>query len=105
MPFAAEIAVDYADGAAQTVTLHDGSRIVLRKVAADYDPSDPGVALDAIQQRMRRGEYLTGLLHIARDAADIHALGATPDTPLNAIPYESLSPGGDALRRVLDAFR
>ena len=105
VPVAAEIAVDYADGAAQTVTLHDGSRIVLRKVDADYDPSDPGVALDAIQQRMRRGEYLTGLLHIAHDAEDIHALGATPDAPLNSIPYESLSPGSETLRRVLEAFR
>ena len=105
VPFAAEIAVDYADGAAQTVALHDGSRIVLRKVEADYDPSNPGVALNAIQQRMRRGEYLTGLLHIAQDAPDIHALDSTPDTPLSAIPFESLSPGGDALRRVLEAFR
>ncbi|HVA41835.1 MAG TPA: 2-oxoacid:ferredoxin oxidoreductase subunit beta [Candidatus Binataceae bacterium] len=105
VPPAAEIAVSYAEGESQTVTLHDGSRIVLRKVDADFDSSDPGIALDAIQQRMRRGEYLTGLLHIAHDAEDIHALGATPDAPLNAIPYESLNPGAEALHRVLAAFR
>ncbi len=105
VPPAAEIAVSYADGESQTVTLHDGSRIVLRKVDADFDSSDPGIALDAIQQRMRRGEYLTGLLHITHDAEDIHALGATPDLPLNAIPYESLNPGAAALEGVLAAFR
>jgi len=42
------------------VTMHDGSRIVLRKVDPDYDPTSRGVALERIQQRMREGEHLTG---------------------------------------------
>lgn len=47
----------------------------------------------------------TGLLHIAHDPEDIHAFHATPDTRLNAIPCESLSPVGEAPRRVMEALR
>ena len=33
------------------------------------------------------GEYLTGLLYIGSDQPELHALNATPDVPLNQIPY------------------
>src|SRR5579862_6062471 len=36
----APIKVDYAPGSVQVVEQHDGSRIALKKVSADYDPHD-----------------------------------------------------------------
>src|SRR5579863_8896373 len=62
VPHAPEIAVSYAAGETQPVTMHDGSQILLHKLDAAYDPTDRGVALEAIQQRIRHHEYLTGLL-------------------------------------------
>src|SRR5947209_2671337 len=35
-----DIAVDYEPGSATEVTMHDGSRLVLRKLEEDYDPTD-----------------------------------------------------------------
>src|SRR5271167_579659 len=58
VPPAREIAIDYPAGTTQSVTLHDGSRIVLRKVEPDYDPSNRASALAAIQQRLAQHEYL-----------------------------------------------
>ena len=85
--------------------MHDGSRVLLRKVEAQYDATDRAVALETIQQRLKRGEYLTGLLFIGSDQPELHALNATPDLPLNQIPYAKLNPGPQALAKLLAKFR
>ena len=73
--------------------MHDGSRVLLRKVDAQYDATDRAVALESIQQRLKHNEYLTGLLYIGSDQPELHALNATPDLPLNQIPYARAQPG------------
>jgi len=87
------------------VTMHDGSRIVLRKVDPGYDPSDSGAALARIRERLGQHEYLTGLLHISESQGEMHALNATPEVPLNQLPYELLNPGASRLNSVLARYR
>ena len=60
VPFQREISTDYGAGEAVPVMLHDGSRVVLRKLAEDYDPTDAHAAYDYVQQHIAKGEYLTG---------------------------------------------
>jgi len=105
VPPAGEIRVQYAAGEALPVTMHDGSRIVLRKIDSAYDPTDRGAALGRIAERLKHGEYLTGLLHIGTGQAEFHELNGTPDEPLNQIPYERLNPGPQALAKVLARYR
>ena len=92
-----EITVSYAPGERALVELHDGSHLALRKLDADYDPGDREVALDIVESHRRRGEIATGLLYCDAAAQDMHARMNTPEAPLNAIPYEKLCPGGEAL--------
>src|SRR6188472_1063324 len=40
VPFFEDIAVDYAPGTTQEVTMHDGSKLYLKKLEEEYDPSD-----------------------------------------------------------------
>jgi 2-oxoglutarate ferredoxin oxidoreductase subunit beta len=105
VPHAAEITVEYGEGATHAVTLHDGSRILLRKVDVQYDPADRAVALKVIQDRLREGEYLTGLLYIAGGQPDFQALNATPDAPLNQVPYAKLNPGPEALKKIMARYK
>jgi len=105
VPPAAPIAVDYAEGEARTVTMHDGSRIVLRKIDARYDSSDRAAALQAMQTHLAREEYLTGLLYLGPDQPEMHELNATPELPLNQIPYDRLNPGPQVLAKTLARFR
>ena len=56
----------------QSVMLHDGSVVKLRKVAEDYDPTDRDAAYAAIRERQRKGEVMTGLLYISPDSKDVH---------------------------------
>ncbi|HLK70948.1 MAG TPA: hypothetical protein VKT19_03280, partial [Steroidobacteraceae bacterium] len=97
--------VDYPAGGTQTVTMHDGSRLILRKLAPDYDPTSRGAALQAIQQHAERAEFLTGLLYASTGQPDFHELNATPEEPLNALPYERLNPGAPALAKTLARYR
>jgi 2-oxoglutarate ferredoxin oxidoreductase subunit beta len=105
VPPATNIDVSYEPGESQSVTMHDGSRIVLRKVDPGYDPSDSGAALARIRERLGQHEYLTGLLHISESQGEMHALNATPEVPLNQLPYELLNPGAARLNSVLARYR
>jgi len=105
VPPAREIAVSYAEGESLPVTLHDGSRVLLHKVDAGYDPTDRSAALARIVEKQKQQEYLTGLLYIDPSQAELHALNKTPDMPLNQLPYAVLNPGSAALAKTLSRFR
>ncbi len=105
VPRETEIQVTYPPGEAQQVTMHDGSRIVLRKLEEGYDPTNRDAAISQIQAKLREGEILTGLLYIHEGGRDFHELNQTPDAALNAIPYEKLSPGAAGLAKIQGRFR
>jgi 2-oxoglutarate ferredoxin oxidoreductase subunit beta len=105
IPFEREITAEYGEGDSLPLVMHDGSRIVLRKLDGGYDPTDRLGAFAQIQERMKEGEYLTGLLYVEPSEQDFHAVNATPDQPLNAIPYEKLSPGSKGLEKILARYR
>ena len=86
--------------------LHDGSRVVLRKLGASYDPTDRSAAYSFIEQKLKQNEYVTGLIHIDEDeSTEFHTLNKTSAVPLNRIPFEKLSPGSGALERLLERYR
>lgn len=100
-----EIKAAYDEGEAMPIELHDGSRVVLRKVSADYNPHNRGAAIDYIRSHHRAGEIVTGLLYIDEGDPDMHGLNNTTRVPLNEVPYESLCPGPDALEALQRRFR
>jgi 2-oxoglutarate/2-oxoacid ferredoxin oxidoreductase subunit beta len=105
IPQQREIVAEYAAGEVLPVVMHDGSRILLRKCAADYDPTNRSAVMAYIQERLREGEYLTGLLFVERPNHEFHELNATPEEPLNSVPYEQLSPGAAGLEKILARYR
>jgi 2-oxoglutarate/2-oxoacid ferredoxin oxidoreductase subunit beta len=106
IPLEREITADYKEGETLPVVMHDGSRIVLRKLDAAYDPTNRVTAAAVIQERMKAGEYLTGLLFVDEGAQhEFHQVNATPDVPLNSLSFEALSPGAQALEKVLARYR
>jgi len=100
-----EIRVSYAEGEALSVEMHDGSRVVLRKLDRDYDPTDRAGALAYVQERLARNEHVTGLIYLGEGRRDFHARHNTPDGPLNAVPFERLCPGREALGKIMSRYR
>jgi 2-oxoglutarate ferredoxin oxidoreductase subunit beta len=100
-----EITIDYAPGAVQDVTQHDGSVLRLRKLAADYDVRDRVVAMNYLQQRREAGEIVTGLLYVDPKSEDLHDYLGTVETPLNQLSDADLVPGAAALEKFNAARR
>jgi 2-oxoglutarate/2-oxoacid ferredoxin oxidoreductase subunit beta len=105
VPFAREITVDYAPGTATSVRLHDGSVVRLRKVEADYDPTDRQRVASHLELHRNRGEIATGLLFVDKQASDMHDTSKTTEVPLAQIPYEKLCPGSAKLDELQKTFR
>lgn len=100
VPPAEEIMTQYNAGEVMPVELHDGSRILLRKIDERYDPTDRAAAFTYLQERQDKGEIITGLLYIDQGKPDFHSIAGTPAAPLVATPYEQLSPGRAALKEI-----
>jgi 2-oxoglutarate ferredoxin oxidoreductase subunit beta len=105
VPPAQEITTQNAEGTTITVTLHDGSTVRLRKLAADYDPSDRARATELIERHRERGEVATGLLFVEKSGGDMLDIAGTTVVPLSKVPYEKLCPGKAELDKLQQAFR
>jgi 2-oxoglutarate ferredoxin oxidoreductase subunit beta len=105
VPIRTEITTEYAEGTVQTVTMHDGSLVKLRKVDAAYDATDRDAAYAHIREHQKKGEVVTGLLYINEQSQDVHDQNDTIDAPLFSMPHDQLCPGNDALQKLMGQFR
>lgn len=104
VPFFDDITVEYEPGTTQEVTLHDGSRIYLKKLEADYDPTDKIAALTRLHESAGRGEFATGLIYIEPDREDFLEQLKLVDEPLASLPLERVRPPKAALDEIMDAL-
>jgi 2-oxoglutarate ferredoxin oxidoreductase subunit beta len=82
IPFFEEIHVDYEPGTTKEVELHDGSHLVLKKLAEDHDPTDRLGTMRMIEEARARNQLLTGLLYIDESAQDFATRESMPTRPL-----------------------
>src|SRR5919112_654855 len=100
VPFFEDITVDYEEGSATPVTMHDGSKLFLKKVAEDYNPTDKLAALRLMHETALRGEFATGILYVQPDKDDFIGQLNLVDEPLAFLPLEKIRPGRDVLDEV-----
>ena len=105
VPFFEDIAVDYEPGTTQEVTMHDGSRIYLRKLDDDYDPLDKLQALRALSETRDRGEFATGMIYLEPRKEDFLSLLNLVDEPLARLPEDKVRPSKAALAEIMDSLR
>jgi 2-oxoglutarate ferredoxin oxidoreductase subunit beta len=105
IPYFEDVNVEYEPGSTTAVTMHDGSRLLLRKVAEDYNPSDKIAAMRLLHETARRAEFATGVLYIEPDKEDfIEALDLV-DTPLAFLPAERVRPPQAALDEIMESLK
>ena len=102
---AQEITAQYSAGDTMPVTLHDGSRIFLRKLDPSYDPTHRGQAFNYLRDKMAQNEFVTGLIYIDENSPEFHEVNGTTDTPINQLPFEKLTPGSKGLEKILGRYR
>ena len=101
----ARIEIDYAEGAKETVDLHDGSAIRLHKLAADHDWRDRSAALAMLERHRVAGEVVTGLIYLNDEAIDMHERLGTTKRPLNSLGEAETLSGLKALAAINASLR
>lgn len=93
VPAREEIALDrFEPGTRREVILHDGSTIILKKLAEDYDPSDRKQALQVLEEAEANDWLLTGLIYIETGKPTILENYNLPNTALNRLTEVDLRP-------------
>ncbi|HEU0025565.1 MAG TPA: 2-oxoacid:ferredoxin oxidoreductase subunit beta [Ktedonobacterales bacterium] len=101
IPAREEITVDYAEGEAVDVTMHDGAKVRLRKLDGKHDPTDKMAALRLLEDARRDQEFITGLLYIDESRPSLTELEHLPATPLAQLTEAQLRPSSETLARLM----
>ena len=105
IPPAEEIKIAYDEGSAMPIELHGGSKIVLRKIDNDYDPTSRAASFKYLRERFNAGEITTGLLYIDESRKEMHELMGNVETPLSQLALDTLNPGSEELKKILSGYR
>jgi 2-oxoglutarate ferredoxin oxidoreductase subunit beta len=99
-----EVEVDYEPGSVQEVKLHDGPRILLKKLDRAHDPTDKMSALKLLQEARDKQEFITGLIYINESRPTLVDLESLPETPLAALSEDKLRSTPERLAQVMAEF-
>ena len=105
VPFFEDITVEYDPGTTTEVKMHDGSRLLLKKLGHDYNPTDRMQALHVLHETLRRGEFATGVIYVEPDKDDFLTQLNLVDTPLAALGTDRTRPGKQVLDEVMESLR
>lgn len=105
IPLQQEILTQYEEGSSQSVTMHDGSIIKLRKIDSTQDVTDRRRAVDNLEAEKEKGRILTGIIYVNPASTDTHDIIQTTHRPLNSLQEEDLCPGSAILEKINESLR
>ncbi len=105
IPYFEDIAVDYDPGTTSEITLHDGSRMLLKKLNVDYDPTNKTEALRVLTESHDKGEIVTGLFYLDTERPNFIDMLNVADEPLATLPESSVRPPKKALDEVMEELQ
>jgi 2-oxoglutarate/2-oxoacid ferredoxin oxidoreductase subunit beta len=105
VPLRTEITAEQDRDDATAVTMHDGSTVMFRSVAEDYDPTDREAALGFLRASQIAGEVPTGLLYLEESGEEMHTFENTADRSLVDVPFGDLCPGSAGLEELQKEWR
>ena len=105
VPYFEDIHVDYAPGTTRDVEMPDGSHIVLKKLAEDYDPTSREGAMQAIHEARREQKLITGLLFVDEQKPPFTDELKLPADALARLPLEKARPSRAVLEQIMEQLR
>jgi len=102
VPHYEEIMVEYNEGEMEEVTMHDGSKVILKKLEHDYDPCNRAEAMRMLEEANEKQWLLTGLIYIDPDQPSLIDIFNLSETPLNRLTEKRLRPPQESIQQVND---
>jgi 2-oxoglutarate ferredoxin oxidoreductase subunit beta len=104
IPYFEEISVEYEPGSVREVELHDGSHLVLKKVAEDYDPTDRMAAVKLVEESSAAGQLVTGLLYVDSRMQDFASTEHLPKRALRDLGESELRISPEEFDQLMQEF-
>jgi 2-oxoglutarate/2-oxoacid ferredoxin oxidoreductase subunit beta len=105
IPHYEEITVDYAEGQLKEVALHDGSKILLKKLDRSYDPTNRMAAIQLLEEAKEKQLFVTGLIYVHPTRPDLRERERLPQIPLVRQSESQLRPSKESLLKLMDAMK
>jgi 2-oxoglutarate ferredoxin oxidoreductase subunit beta len=105
VPSYEDITVEIPEGEVMEVQMYDGSRLRIKKLHRDYNPTDRLGALSALEEAEAKNEVLTGVLYVNTEKPTFIDLLNLNDAPLATLPESKVRPGKAALDEVMEELR
>ena len=96
-----QIEVEVDPGETKEVVMHDGSKVLLRKLEEDYDPTDPMKALERLHRARDNDQLLTGIVHLRPEKKSFVEILNTVDRPLATLGETETRPPRQALDEIM----
>jgi 2-oxoglutarate ferredoxin oxidoreductase subunit beta len=100
-----EIRVDYAPGEVKEVEMHDGSRILLKKLDGSHDPTDRMAAIRLLEEAREKQHFITGLIYVDTRLPGLAEHERLGDTPLARLPESRLRPSRASLEQIMAGMK
>ena len=105
IPVFENISVDYDPGTTLEVEMHDGSKLRLRKLEEEYDPTNKIHAITRLNEAKEKGEMLTGVLYVNTKVPTFLDLLNITEQPLATLPSSAVRPGPEVLEQAMEELR
>ena len=105
VPHFEDIDVDYDPGSTLEVTMHDGSRLRLRKLEESYDPTNRIDAIRRLLEAHEKQEVLTGVFYVNPKAPSFLEMLNMTDRPLATLPESVTRPSREVLEQCMEELR
>jgi 2-oxoglutarate ferredoxin oxidoreductase subunit beta len=101
VPYFEDVTVEQIPGQTQEVEMHDGSKLRLKALRADYDPTNRRMAMELLADSRDKQEFLTGLMYINEQTPDFLTQLNMVDEPLATLPDSKTRPPKSALDAIM----
>jgi len=105
VPAFEDISVEIEEGTVREITLHEGSKLILKKLGKDYDPTSKLGAIQAIHDAGESGHVVTGLLYLDPKPPNFVDLLRLVDEPLATLPESRTRPSRETFDEIMDELR
>lgn len=101
-----EITLEQAEGETKAVELHDGSSIVLQKLAeGQHDPTNRLAAIQLLEEARAKQRFITGLIYINPNRPSLAEHEKLGSTPLSALPESKTRPSRESLEKIMAGMK
>ncbi len=105
VPAFSQIEAEIEPGETRLIEMHDGSKLTLKKLEREYDPTNRRMAMATLLEASEKGEFLTGLLYVNSEKKDLVSQLNLVDEPLATLPESKTRPGKAVLDKMMEALK